>query len=360
MTSRERWLLVVAIGMLGCLGVYMAVRRGGAHEETASAPVIGDGNPYSPEETQAFFTAAQKAEAIADPLQRCLDYPDPPGSHWTRIAVVAYCHNQLSTGLTFGEIKTQVEAGHAQAVDRRLEELLQAQFSGKSAWGALDTTYETDFDGISTDVRSILDAWKRQSPQSAFAYAASGTAYVRAAWDARGTAWAADTTQSNFDSMQRLSVEAAADLDRAVALDQRVMPAYAAMIRLGGLNGEAGYAFAAAKRGLRVDPSNYLIYSRLTWLAQPKWGGSIEEMRKVIAASQRHVAQNPLLTVIQHQSDAIAAGLDDCGCSDSFNPEVIRTVFDQVIAKSWLGGAGLSAHKANQDTLAVIFLSEAL
>lgn len=362
MTSRERWLLVIAAGLLGCLAVGTLFRHITPDLQPSKLRMEGSANPYSTQEIRAFLDAAGNAEAIADPLQRCLDYPDLPGSHWSRAAVVAYCRNQLTPGITFREVKTLIEAGRASAVERRMEELLQRQLAGSGTPGLLDATYDLDFACTCshTDVRPVVDAWKRQSPQSAFAYAASGVARVREAWDARGTAWAAETSQSKFEAMQRLSTEAADDLQRAVAMDKRMMPAYAAMIRLAGLNGEREYALTAARRGLEIDPADYLIWSRLIWISQPKWGGSIAAMQKVVAESQRHVMQNPLLLLLQHQADAVAAGFDDCGCTEDFDSSAFRAVFDQVIAKSWLGGAGLSANKVHQEGTAVIYLSEAL
>ena len=357
MKSLGRWLVAAAtLGAWNCGGAALA-------PQVATPTQLGGGNthPFTREETLAFFAAAQRAEAITDPVQRCLAYPDPPGSHWSRAAVEAYCRNQLSTGLTFKGLKEQIESGRGHSVDRTLSRLLHEQLSRHGSPGVLDATYETDFDNTAADTRPTLDAWKRQAPRSAYAYAASGVAYVAAAQQARGAAWVNDTPQSKLDAMNALLSNALHDLDRAVVLNKRVMPAYAAMIRLAGLSGDGEYAQAAAKRALKADASDYLVYSRMIWMAQPKWGGSVDAMRSVIAKTQKHEKRNPLLILLQNQANAVAAGLDDCGCnSGSVDVAVYRQVFDEVIAKSWLGGAGLSAQEAGQNTLAVIYLSEAL
>ena len=313
----DRWLALFGVVALAAIGVWLGTQWHEFHAWHRAAPMATAGPSFKAEEVREFLAAAGSAETIEDPLQRCLAYPDPPGSHWSRDAVAAYCHSQLTTGISFDELKAQIEAGHADAIDRGMAELLQRQLAKPGSPGLFDATYEIDFDRSFPDIRPILDAWKRQSPQSAFAYAASGVAYTRAAWDARGATWAQDTPQSNLDSMGRLSAQAAADLDRAVALDNRVTIAYSTMIRLGGLNGASSdYASAAAKRGLAIDPSNYLIYSRLTWLAQPKWGGSIDAMHRVAADAQQHVRDNPMLVVIDEEPAAVESGFDDCGCND--------------------------------------------
>lgn len=271
MTPGERGFAVVASGAMIMAAVWAGMYWNTFADQIEPHPVQTGGSAFTPGEVRDFLAAARKEETIQDPLQRCLAYPDPPGSDWSHVAVVAYCENQLTTGMTFDEVKTLIEASNAQAVDRRMAELLQQELSGMSTPGLFDMTYEMDFGCAcsGSDPRPILDAWKRQSPRSAFAYAASGMAYVQAAREARGSTWAAKTPQSNFDAMQRLSTEAAADLERAVALDNRIMPAYAGMITLAGLKGDDEYAQAAARRALKVERSNYLIYSRLTWFAQP-------------------------------------------------------------------------------------------
>jgi tetratricopeptide (TPR) repeat protein len=355
MNSHTRWLVAAAILVAwNCGGAALA-------PQSATPPEPSGGHPFTHEETLAFFAAVQRAEAIVDPVQRCLAYPDPPGSHWSHVAVEAYCRNQLGTGLTFKSLSERIGSGQGHAVDRRLSRLLHNQLSRHGVPGVLDATYETDFDNASAETRSVLDAWKHQSPHSAYAFAASGVAYVAAAQEARGAAWADDTPQSKLDAMDTLLADARHDLDRAITLNRRMIPAYAAMIKLAGLSGDDAYAQAAAERALKADSSDYLIYSRLIWMSQPKWGGSVDAMRSVIAKAQKHVKRNPLLIMLQNQADAVAAGLDDCGCNSSLvDVALYRRVFDQAVAKSWLGGAGMSAQKAGQDTLAVIYLSEAL
>ena len=68
------------------------------------------------------------------------------------------------------------------------------------------------------------------------------------------------------------------------------------------LSGDANYAISAARQGLAVEPASYMIYARLVWMAQPKWGGNVPTMQRLIAAAQRHVKENPLLLVLRAES----------------------------------------------------------
>ena len=167
-----------------------------------------------------FLAAAKQAEAIKDPLQRCLAYPNPPGSHWTPVAVNAYCQYRMQPLMSFDELQALIQNGQTAEADRRFAQMLAAQSTQPNARGRLDRTFDQDFDG-SFEVREVLDAWKRGSPKSAFAYAASGFAYEKMAHKARGSGYMQDTPLSNVESMDRLLQRADADLRQAGRHRQR-------------------------------------------------------------------------------------------------------------------------------------------
>ncbi len=103
MNSLQRGLLIAAIVLLG-IGAWVwnvrtlqseIRRQEQLQAERQPAPVPLPSHKFTRAQGYAFIEAMKKAEAIADPLQRCLAYPDPPDSHWSRDTVVAYCHYRL-------------------------------------------------------------------------------------------------------------------------------------------------------------------------------------------------------------------------------------------------------------------------
>jgi tetratricopeptide (TPR) repeat protein len=205
-----------------------------------------------------------------------------------------------------------------------------------------------------------MDAWKRQDPNSPFALAASGTAYVAMAQQARGSEYAANTPQSSFDSMNRLLQRARTDLDAAVKLEPRVTPAYGAMVFAGALSGDVNYAFSAARQGLAVEPASYMIYARLVWMAQPKWGGSVLLMRRFIAAAQRHAKENPLLLVLRAENTGGEQSVEDTPCTPGSEYDLYKVLFAQPGKVGMLMSAGWSARHCNRPDLSLIFRSEVL
>lgn len=324
MTSRVRWLLSAGFVLIAVALAFFFWPRIAARPAAMSAsrpisqrvrPAASSTPAFTPDQLNQFLLAARQTEALADPLQRCLRYPDPPGLAWSKDVTAAYCHYQLDPWVTAAYARQLIQDGRAAELDKRLAEAMLAQSSEPGMQGALDRTFNLDFKNGSEETRALMDAWKRQMPKSAFALAASGTAYVEMAQRIRGSAYASNTSQDSLDSMSRLLESARTDLDQAAAIDPKLTPAYTAMIYASALEGDAGYAISAAKRGLAADPANYTIYARMVWMSQPKWGGSVTRMRAVIAMAQRHASANPLLKLLLSENTGGEAYVENCPCN---------------------------------------------
>ncbi|MFC4762433.1 DUF4034 domain-containing protein [Dyella koreensis] len=370
MTSRARWLLAVGV-LLICVAVCALLWQPSetrppvtliAHPAARrpTPPHNVDVRPFSDDQFNQFLAAARQAETISDPLQRCLVYPDPPGLTWSKSVTSAYCHYQFDPWVTPDDARRLIQAGHAEELDRRLAEAMEAQASKPGAQGALDRTFNIDFRNGSEEVRSLMDAWKRQLPASPFALAASGTAYVQMAQQIRGADYASKTSQSSFESMSRLLERARADLDQAATLNPKLTPAYTAMIYAATLGSDGAYAMSAAKRGLAADPANYTIYARLVWMAQPKWGGSVEGMQRIIISAQHHADKNPLLKLLASESSGGEAYVEDCSCDTAAEFNLYREVFAEAAPVGMLMSGGWAAKNRNFPMLSVIYRSQVL
>jgi tetratricopeptide (TPR) repeat protein len=126
------------------------------------------------------------------------------------------------------------------------------------------------------------------------------------------------------------------------------------------LESDAAYALNAAKRGLAVDPANYTIYARLVWMVQPKWGGSIQAMRRVIAGAQRHAKENPLLRLLLSERLGGEAYVEDCNCSPLTEMKLYKQVYAEAAPVNMLMSGGWAAKHGNSPTLSVIYRSELL
>lgn len=374
MMSRVRWLLtvvIVSIGLSFCIAVFSVYwppeqnppRIASAVHPVAVArrprrPLVVDMQPFTGEQLERFLADARKAEAIADPLKRCLAYPDPPGLDWPKAEISAYCHYNFDPWVSPDEAHRLIQSGRAAELDQRLGKALYTQLLQPGAQAVLDRTYAIDFEDGSKRTRALLDDWKRQSPNSAFALAASGAAYVQMAQEARGSKYASKTSQRAFDTMHRILKLARADLDRAVTLNPDLTPAYGSMIIAAALDGDTQYALNAANRGLAADPSNYAIYTRLVWMAQPKWGGSVELMRRIIASAERHADKNQLLKLLVSENSGGESYVEDCECDLDGEYKMYRQIFARGAPINMLMSAGWAADNRHHPWMSIIYRSE--
>ncbi len=368
MSPSQRGWLIALIVLLGLAEVGWQMHASVLHIKQ-NIRLTRDSHPYAhpakdakpgefgADEVRNFLAAARQAETFNDPMQRCLAYPDPPHSHWSHVAAAAYCRYHFNVVLSLPEMQVLIQGGHAAELDRRLAQALQEQQSKPESAGLLDRIYYASFNSGSANVRPLLDAWKQASPHSAFAYAASGFDYVARASEARGTDYVRDTPPSQMDAMKNLLAKADEDLKRAVALDPKVTPAYVALINADRM-GDTSDAASAFEQGIAAAPADYSIYSAYLTALQPRWGGSLQRMARVIDSAQAHAGENPLLQLLP--AEELAEDYDVCDCHSRADWLMDPVVFDNVAGSNLLERAGDAASTHNYPGLAVVYLSEAL
>lgn len=368
MQDRHREMLGITASVLFVVGIVVAaglvLRHGLAQSKPQTAQPapawhMPQGHLFTREQTYPFLDAVRRAERIADPLQRCLAYPDPPGSRWSHDVVVAYCKYRYGPKIPLAEVRQLIESGHAAELDRRFAAMLHQQQTQPDARGWFDHAFEMDFNTESFDVHELVQAWLRQTPDSAFARAASGMVYAKMAFAARGSALVRDTPDSNFESMDRLAAQADGDLRHAVTLNSGLVPAYDAMVNLGGYSYlGCRYAYAAADKGLAAAPDNFAIHDTLMWLAQPKWCGSEARLQSLWMRAQSHAASNRLLSLIKPAGEFNL--IDACKCSEQKQLGAYAAVLDHPATARELLEAGETARDVGNSAVMTIYLSEAL
>lgn len=350
------WAVLAWAGM----AMQPALARG--YEETVAKPAAPsaaapDQASFSATQIHEFLDRAHRAEAIADPLQRCIAYPDPPGSHWSAAATKAYCTYHMQTLMPYEKVEALIESGKAAQLDAYLSDAAKKQLGQGESAGLLDHIYFSYFGGTSPQTHALIEAWRRQRPKSAFALVASARYEVRMGYVARGTDYASDTPHENIQRMDKWFELARKDLGQAIALDRRVIPAYSEMINVAMAHGDREYEREAARKGLAVDPANYAIYGQLIAMAEPRWGGSLDEMKQIAALAQAHAKDNGLLLLLLPLADAYKAKLVDCDCAD---PAAYRRILDQMPTGELLSGSAYAVDSANRADLAVVYESEVI
>jgi tetratricopeptide (TPR) repeat protein len=309
---------------------------------------------------KAFTAAMLAAEGIADPLQRCLHYPNLPGTHWNDATTMAYCQMRTRHTMSLADIDALLKQGKADQVDRTFQGYLDAQQHDPQQPATFDQAfYNAGFDDAKADTRKIIDEWKRQSPNSAYALAASGMQYLDAAQQARGMGWSRDLADDQVNGMREQLALARKDLNRAADLQPAATIVYRSMIYVGGLDGDDDYLEQAAIAGLKADPANYGIRIQMMNQAQPKWGemfGGEEQQRQ---EDQALVGKNPLLRMVAARPGVYRATCSECDDNQTADMRALLPAADSNVSYTDLNNLAETAYD-RQPRLAVEFYSESL
>lgn len=181
----------------------------------------------------------------------------------------------------------------------RILEGFQAVFeSDVSAEENLYTAYNA-FAVKKSSYESLLNAWVRATPDKYQPYVARAEFYYHMGWEARGTRWASETKQEQFDQMNNYFSMAAKDIDRALSINERSIVPYSLLIGIKNTQGKDEAAAEAVKKALEIYPASYKVREHYFWALIPRWGGSYKEMQAFIEASLVHVSKNPKLKLLE-------------------------------------------------------------
>lgn len=248
---------------------------------TSTAPFAA-----APPELRAFFVAAKAADAIADPLARCMAFPDLPGNHWPAGLAQAHCHLAFDPAITLDVVKTHLENKDYAGLDALFQADLDKHFSKENFRETIHRDFD-DFDG-SPESNRVTRQWLDHAPDSAFALAARGTHLGNEAWKERGGKWSSETRDSNMARMSLLASMAIDLLKKSVEREPRLIHSYVRLINLGMVDSRNDVLQWAFERGEALDPGcRHLTLMKMISL-EPRWGG--DKRYRDMTAYAAHIA----------------------------------------------------------------------
>lgn len=350
METQGRWLLMA---FAAAAAAYFA-NPGGLF-----GPRYPDEPPIPAAEWNQYLAGAAQADTIADPLQRCLAYPDLPGNHWPAGSAKGRCGLFQIQDPPLDRIAATLAApdGAAQ-LDRDYAQLLEAHYRDPAHGEALFDAYQ-DFGTVKGQRLAAL--WFEKSPQSAFAMMAKGHAAYGAAGDARGTDFIGKTSNNQIDAMHAQLAVAVPLLKAALAREPRLSPACVDLMWAAAMVDDSAGHDAAAKHCMAVDPLSWTVNSAWMRGYDPRWGGSFRSMDRAIDEIRTRVPANPALGSLLAKSIGLRVFLgrdwnsDLTGIAKTLNHAAV-TAPDSF----YIGQAGIAAKQAKNYRKALGYLSQAL
>ena len=226
----------------------------------------------------------------------CRTPPPAPAVETPRQPFVESPSSQSAEEL--GALKDLLRRGEYDELERRL--------------GAAQAAYEADptrerepelafqnFSSSDPADDAPLRAWIQSRPDSAFAHLARGLYLEHRGWLRRGHAVVARTPDAQFEAMGEQFASARPELHRAVALNPGLTIADAGLLRIAMAEGDGAEVRARFAHALEVNPLSYYIRQAYLVAQLPQWGGTAEEMDRIVGDAQKHVARNPRLAVLK-------------------------------------------------------------
>ncbi|MGH8062285.1 MAG: tetratricopeptide repeat protein [Pseudoxanthomonas sp.] len=309
-----------------------------------------------PPEWASYLAAANNAEqANQDPEQRCLAYPDLPGTDWLAGAAKARCPLLRQPMLSLEQMEALLdEPDGAAKLDKRFSDLLDAHYKDTSQREQITVTYWV-FNADEKPLK-IAKRWLQAAPGSVFAKTALGYVYARQGWKARGTRLVSETPESNLQRMNERFAAAVPLLAQAIETEKRMLPACVELASIGRMSSDRLHESAMAAC-MKADPFSYFVVEQAITAAEPRWGGSDAAMRAMTAYAAAHVDKNPMLNVFLGSA---AGEREDLG--DDWKlilPGAVAATL-QAPNAHYISRAG-HAYRAQQDKwAAVAYLSQAL
>lgn len=259
----------------------------------------------SEEAWERYLDALERLEIIADPLERCLAMPAPPETNWPQGLWRESCRHDIASSevIDVDGIYRMLDAGdHA-----GLEALFQgyrAQDEGSAEAsvvlrGALRRFREPE-------AANAAERWAREAPDSANARTAAAISLSRRGWLARGTAFAQETSTQKFREMRRFMDDAQSHAERALELDPGMVDACMVLAQIGRVDSHPELRNAALSHCLEVAPDSFEVWGEIHSGAEPKWGGSVEQLAWVSVEARQRVANNPLLERLARDPEVLA------------------------------------------------------
>jgi tetratricopeptide (TPR) repeat protein len=238
------------------------------------------------------------AERIADPLQRCLAFPDLPGNQWPAGHAAAHCrHHHAIKRPTLAEIGGRVERGELAQLEAMMDASLQRHFSESDFGEDIHDTFEYLLRSSDAETDQVTAAWLHKAPDSAYANLARAAFYHGSAWKARGGKYVAQTADENLRRMSGFVDQAIPYYEKAIALNPRLIPAYTALVNLGMLDSRRTLRDKAMDMAAKLDPACIELARDRMRVLEPRWGGSYEQMLAHANHLSTYLERRPQLAI---------------------------------------------------------------
>ncbi|WP_219339755.1 hypothetical protein [Luteimonas salinisoli] len=253
---------------------------------------------------EAWYAAAEKAEARSDRLKRCTSAPNPPGLEWSRSIVRALCGDNRTLVIEAEELRDRIERADWSGLHSLYAGYLRRHHSGADPERLLYRAFRTAGWSGPEELDEYSRRWSEAAPDDPYASTLRAKVLMEQAWAIRGERPAREIPRERLDAVRRLAGESSALAERAILAEPGLLPAHMELLRALALSGGRGRSAEVLAKAVDVSPSNYYVRQTAIHFLSPNWGGSMERIDAVIRDAQAYGERNPRLALLKVERDS--------------------------------------------------------
>ena len=208
-------------------------------------------------------------------------------------------------------------------LDIRILALIKAQNFDKldSILNKIETDYEKDFlkerkvdiafdtfYRARTELEPLLASWINAKPNSYVAYMARGVYYTKIGWGKRGVRYIDETSKNNLDGMAFYFQKAIADFEHARTINNKMVHPLCYEIEILMNYSQVEQIRKLYEDALQINPMSLTARWYYISTLLPKWGGSIDQIEKVVKSARPYYGRNSALKILDGRVAAEFAG----------------------------------------------------
>ena len=272
------WLLVALAAVV--LGAGALLARAGIHYYFVHRPPLFETSSSKHEQAARERTARVEpaAQIALAPLPDKLPVVDRPGSD-----TYGYPRSYVDRAA----LRSLLGRGRYAELSKYIEQF-QADAEGDFHYEYYISDALDAFGTAERPLDAPLDAWVAAMPDSFAPYAARGAHRFALGFAERGEEFAAKTDADNFKGMEAAFELSFADLEHALRLNPRLMPARRNEISIAYVGSRHRADLEGMfKRAFELCPGCFQLRAYQQYALEPRWTGSYEQMAKAAAAAKR-------------------------------------------------------------------------
>jgi tetratricopeptide (TPR) repeat protein len=249
-------------------------------------------------ESELAFETIDRAEAIADPVQRCIEYPSPPQVQWSKSMIETFCHDVFMEVPQAVTVKAMIDQKDWKGLQAYYDGYLARHLAGEDPEAVLYRVFPANSWRDEDEADRYSRRWLQARPEDAYANTLRAKHLIRRAWVVRGSGFASEISTENMRKTIALAREASVLLTRAVKAEPRLMPAYQTLIEAYMLGERPELMRRALQVASQQSPSNYYVREEAGDYLRLIWGGTPAELDALADDARRHLDRNPRLSLL--------------------------------------------------------------